>query len=80
MLYEDNDLIFCTEIGRIIDPRNFLRLFYKILKKSGLSHFNFHVLRHTYATRLLEGNEHPKVVQEILGHSDISLTLIHIHM
>jgi len=34
-----------------------------------------HALRHTYATRLLEMNEHPKVVQVLLGHSPISLTL-----
>lgn len=74
-LYEDNDLVFCTEIGRVIEPRNFLRTFYRLLNKSGLDHFNFHALRHTYATRLLEANEHPKVVQEILGHSDITLTL-----
>lgn len=40
-----------------------------------MNHFNFHALRHTYATRLLEANEHPKVVQEILGHSDITLAL-----
>ncbi|WAM34507.1 tyrosine-type recombinase/integrase [Caldicellulosiruptor morganii] len=36
---------------------------------------NFHTLRHTYTTRLLEANEHPKVVQELLGHRDISTTL-----
>lgn len=74
-LYEDNDLVFCTEIGRVLEPRNFLRTFYNLVKKADMTHFNFHALRHTYATRLLEANEHPKVVQEILGHSDITLTL-----
>lgn len=67
-LYEDNDLVFCTEIGRVLEPRNFLRTFYNLVKKADMTHFNFHALRHTYATRLLEANEHPKVVQEILGH------------
>lgn len=74
-LYEDNDLVFCTEIGKVLEPRNFLRTFYCLVKKAEIPHINFHALRHTYATRLLEANEHPKVVQEILGHSDITMTL-----
>ena len=74
-VYEDNDLVFCTEIGKNIDSNNFLRKFRAINKRANLEKVNFHALRHTYATRLLELNEHPKVVQEILGHSDISMTL-----
>jgi len=35
----------------------------------------FHDLRHTAATLLLEDNVHPKVVQDMLGHSSITLTL-----
>lgn len=74
-LYENNDLVFATELGKVLEPRNFLRTFYRIIKNADIEHINFHALRHTYATRLLEANEHPKVVQEILGHSDITLTL-----
>jgi len=73
-LYEDNNLVFATELGTPIEPRNFLRTFYRINKKANLD-INFHALRHTYATSLLESNEHPKVVQELLGHKDISTTL-----
>ncbi|ADQ39654.1 integrase family protein [Caldicellulosiruptor acetigenus I77R1B] len=73
-LYEDNNLVFATELGTPIEPRNFLRVFYRIIEKANLD-INFHALRHTYATRLLEANEHPKVVQELLGHNDISTTL-----
>lgn len=41
-----------------------------------LDHLKFHAAsRHTFATRLLEANEHPKVVQEMLGHASIVLTL-----
>lgn len=73
--YMDNNLVFCTEFGKPLEPRNFTRLFYSITKKSNLEGVNFHALRHTYATRLLEANEHPKVVQELLGHSSITMTL-----
>jgi integrase len=69
------NLVFSTEIGKPVGTRNFLRIFYKLIKKAGLENVNFHALRHTYATRLIEANEHPKVVQEMLGHSDISMTL-----
>lgn len=74
-LYEDYELVFCTELGMPIDPRNLRKIFYRISEKAGISGVTFHALRHSYATRLLEANEHPKVVQEILGHSDIAMTL-----
>jgi integrase len=35
----------------------------------------FHDLRHTFATLMLSNGEHPKIVQEILGHAQISITL-----
>lgn len=73
--YSDNDLVFSTEIGAPIEPRNFLRKYYILVKKAGIPPVNFHSLRHSCATRLLEANEHPKIVQEILGHSNITLTL-----
>jgi len=74
--YQDNGLVFATELGTPIEPRNFNRKFYELREKAGLpDSVNLHALRHTYATRLLEMNEHPKVVQELLGHSQISLTL-----
>lgn len=74
--YQDNGLVFATELGTPIEPRNLNRKFYELRAKAGLpDNVNLHALRHTYATRLLEMNEHPKVVQELLGHSQISVTL-----
>ena len=35
----------------------------------------FHHLRHTFATLMLKGGEHPKVVQEMMGHANINITL-----
>ncbi|QCX33507.1 site-specific integrase [Caloramator sp. E03] len=73
-VYEDNNLVFASELGRPIEHSHLLRVFYRITEKANID-INFHALRHTYATRLLETNEHPKVVQEILGHKDITTTL-----
>jgi len=74
-LYENNDLVFATVLGKPIDPKNLVRRFKLLLKQAELDYINFHALRHTYATRLLEINEHPKVVQELMGHSDVRITL-----
>ncbi len=71
----DNDLIFTSTIGTPVDHRNLFREFKKLLKEAGLPEIRFHDLRHTAATLMLQQNIHPKVVQERLGHSDISLTL-----
>lgn len=73
--YQDNGFVFCHEDGRPLDPAWVTRNFHRLLKKAGVNDTNFHALRHTYATRLLELNEHPKVVQELLGHSSIEMTL-----
>jgi integrase len=43
--------------------------------RAGLPRIRFHDLRHTAATVLLEQNVHPKLVQEMLGHATIAVTL-----
>jgi integrase len=73
--YQDNDLIFASELGTPIEPRNLNRKFYKLIAQAGIENINLHGLRHSFATRLLEEKEHPKVVQELLGHKSIQITL-----
>ena len=68
-------LIFTTSTGRPNSPGNLLRHFKAVIEKTGLPEIRFHDLRHTHATLLLVAGVHPKVVQERLGHSQISLTL-----
>ena len=46
-----------------------------VLKRAGLPPIRFHDLRHSHATMLLAAGENPRVVQERLGHAQISLTL-----
>lgn len=52
-----------------------LERFKKLLKKAGLPDMRFHDLRHSIATILLSMGTHPKVVQELLGHNQISMTM-----
>lgn len=70
------NLVFTDEFGRPIDRDRVSRSSFKrLLRKADLPDIRFHDLRHTAATLLLEAGEHPKVVQEMLGHSSITLTL-----
>lgn len=74
--WEDNDLVFANELGRPIEKGNLLRRsFQPLLKRAGLPHLRFHDLRHTAASLMLAEGIHPKVVQERLGHANISTTL-----
>ena len=73
--WEDNDLIFSTHAGRPLIARNVVREFKNLLKKAGLPDIRFHDLRHTAATLMLLQGVPVKVVQERLGHTQISLTL-----
>ena len=68
-------LVFTTSTGRPNSPRNILRHFKVVIERTGLPEIRFHDLRHTHATLLLAAGVHPKIVQERLGHSQISLTL-----
>jgi len=74
--WQDYGLVFTTEIGTPLNPSNIRnRSFDHVLDKAGLPHIRFHDLRHTCATLLLAQGVHPKLVQEQLGHSQISVTL-----
>jgi integrase len=69
-------LVFSDVTGQPIRKSNFIRRsFHPLLRRAGLPHMRFHDLRHTHATLLLQQGVHPKVVQERLGHSTISMTL-----
>jgi integrase len=76
-LYRDDGLIFSTTVGTPINPRNLTgRSFKPLLERAGLpKSVRFHDLRHTAATLLLGRGVHPKLVQELLGHATIAITL-----
>ena len=75
-LYQNQGLVFTTGCGTPINPSNLLRRsFAPLLKSAGLPRITFHDLRHTCASLLFQRNVHPKLVQELLGHASIALTL-----
>ena len=68
--------MFTTATGTPVDPNSLAeRSFRKLLVRAGLPGIRFHDLRHTFATILLSRGTHPKVVQEMLGHANISQTM-----
>ncbi len=74
--WQEHDYVFCTSIGTHLNPtRDMLDQLKALLKKAGLPDIRFHDLRHSAATLLLSVGVHPKVVQEVLGHSQISITM-----
>jgi integrase len=73
--YADQDLVFAEPDGSPIHPDKFRKRFEIRIGRSGLPPIRFHDLRHTYATLALRAGVHPKVVAEVLGHANISITL-----
>ncbi len=62
------------------EPRTIQYRFGKILQKCQIEYFNFHMLRHAFATRCVSMGVDVKSLSEILGHSNIQLTLnLYVH-
>lgn len=68
---------FCllTSSGDPLEPRTMQNRYRSLLKRAGVPYRNFHALRHTYATRCIEQYVDVKSVSEMLGHSDVRITL-----
>jgi integrase len=75
-LWQDQGLVFPSMKGTTMNAKNLTaRSFKPILERAGLPNIRLHDLRHTCATLLLSKGVHPKLVQELLGHATISITL-----
>jgi integrase len=74
--WQNNDLVFPSEVGTPITHSNVTQVFKRVLKNAKLrTSLRLYDLRHSHATLLLKAGIHAKVVSERLGHSTIALTL-----
>lgn len=72
---DDKNGYVISDTSEFICPRTFEYRFHKKLEEHSIEDINFHTLRHTFATRCVEKNVDTKTLSEILGHSNVSITL-----
>jgi integrase len=73
--YRDQGLVFASRTGEPVHPKVVSNLFRKAVARHAMPYLSVHGLRHSWATLALQAGVHPKIVQERLGHSTISITL-----
>ena len=71
----DDHYVCLREDGESVWPSSLTRAFRTFMRRHKLPQIRFHDLRHSHATHLLAANVHPKIAQERLGHSNVSITL-----
>ncbi len=76
----DTGRVFLTKSGRPIERVRVWQIVKSYAARAGLAHVHPHMLRHSFATHLLSGGADLRVVQELLGHADISTTQIYTHV
>ncbi|QBR06953.1 site-specific integrase [Streptomyces sp. S501] len=73
--WQEGGHVFVTRTGRPVEPRNVYRSFTRVAESAGLRVIRLHDARHGCATILTAAGVAPRVVMEILGHSQISITM-----
>jgi len=73
--WEDHDLVFPNTFGRPMQSQQATRIWHEALKKAGLPRMPLHAARHTHASLLIMGGANARIVQERLGHANVSITL-----
>jgi integrase len=78
--WQEHDLVFCNRWGCLLREGDMRSKFYRLLEKARLPRTRVHDLRHSASTLLALMGVHPKVAQEILGHSEIDMTFYYTHV
>lgn len=78
---EWKDIVFLCRKGTPVKNSTYDTGLFKYCDRVGIPRFSMHVLRHTFATRCIEGGMKPKTLQKILGHSNIGITMnLYVHI
>ncbi len=73
--YAAEDDYILSGDSRYVEPRSYQYRFKKLVKEAGIGDINFHALRHTFATRCIELGMDVKTISQLLGHSNVNITL-----
>ena len=76
----DDGRLLLSNTGRPLERVAIWQIVGRIANRAELGHVHPHVLRHSFATHMLAGGADLRVVQELLGHSDIGTTQIYTHI
>jgi integrase len=72
---KDDDLVFSDLNGKPLLPNTVTHAWIKLVRRIGLQGIRLHDARHSHASLMLKAGTHPKIVQERLGHSSVTITL-----
>ena len=73
--WQETGLVFTSTLGTAVEPRNLARVLDDLIKRSGVPRIRVHHLRHTCASMLLAQGVPARVVMEVLGHSQLGVTM-----
>lgn len=74
-VWKDDGYLFLTRYGTVPEHTTMRDTLNRLLAKAEVKHIKFHALRHTFATRCIESGFDIRTLADILGHSDVSMTL-----
>ena len=78
-ILKDEDFVLTGSEEKYYEPRTYENVFKKVLLKSKIRKYNFHILRHTFATNCLNAGMDMKALGEVLGHSEVNMTMRYTH-
>jgi integrase/recombinase XerC len=77
----EENALFVSRLGHALTPRAVQRRLARwALRQGAVEHLHPHLLRHAFASHLLESSGDLRAVQELLGHADINTTQIYTHL